>query len=80
MMKYINGVKYSSFYKIEEIKEQLNFNLNMFMENKEKKYPCLFINMSSEDIKEAAKITSEFRENYYKNNTTLNEDDFFEEI
>lgn len=78
----MKNIKYSSFYKAEEMKERLNleFNLNTFMKNNEQKYPCLFINMSSEDIKEAAKITSEFRENYYKNNTTLNEDDFFEEF
>lgn len=35
--------------------------------------------LTQKDIEEAAKITSEFRENYYKNNKQ-NDDDFFEEF
>lgn len=35
--------------------------------------------LTQKDIEEAAKITSEFRENYYKNNKQ-NDDDFFEEL
>lgn len=43
-----------------------------------KEYPCLFINMTNEDIKKAAEETSKFREEYYKNNKDNN--DFFEEV